>query len=60
MPVAAWTDEGEPLVVAAGMLRRAAFIAGFEGVEEGRGPVVAALPGTGYCAGYRSDDGLIR
>ncbi|WP_055558781.1 hypothetical protein [Streptomyces luridiscabiei] len=58
-PVIAWDDEGQALVVDErnGRLVPANNGRTFTGLSEGRHPVVAAIPGGGWGARYKSDDG---
>lgn len=58
-PVIAWDDEGRALVVSdqTHRLVQAESYRNFHGVSEAGGPVVAAIPGGGWSAVYRQDDG---
>ncbi|MFH0244441.1 hypothetical protein ACGRHY_18955 [Streptomyces sp. HK10] len=60
-PVIAWDDDGNPLVVdgKTGRLRDAGSWSNYVGVHEGEPVVVAALPGDGWRAEYRDDDGTV-
>lgn len=60
MPVEAWTDEGDPMVLQDGKKRlvRASSFSNFIGVTEAeRQPVVGVLPGDGWRFAYADDDG---
>ncbi|MFD8288011.1 hypothetical protein ACFV2B_07225 [Streptomyces lavendulae] len=58
-PVIAWNDEGEALVVDErnGRLVPANNGRTFTGLSEGGHPVVAAIPGGGWSARYKNQDG---
>ncbi|MFE0201248.1 hypothetical protein ACFWZS_30850 [[Kitasatospora] papulosa] len=58
-PVIAWDDEGQALVVdeRSGRLVPANNRRTFTGLSEGGHPVVAAVPGGGWGARYKNDDG---
>lgn len=56
-PVIAWDENGFPLIAGRDRLVRADHRPGFHGVEEARGPVIAALPSGGYRIAYKQDDG---
>jgi hypothetical protein len=58
-PVIAWDDEGEALVVdeRSGRLVPANNGRTFVGLSEGTHPVVAAIPGGGWSARYKNEDG---
>ncbi|MEV4041485.1 hypothetical protein [Streptomyces sp. NPDC049744] len=60
-PVLAWDDEGEALVADenAGRLVRASSLPRFAGLEEARGPIVAAIPANGWVAIFREEDGAL-
>ncbi|MER7043025.1 hypothetical protein ACIF6H_35050 [Streptomyces microflavus] len=58
-PVIAWDDEGQALVVdeRSGRLVPANNGRPFIGLSEGGHPVVAAIPGGGWSARYKDEDG---
>ncbi|MET9810867.1 hypothetical protein [Streptomyces halstedii] len=58
-PVIAWDDEGQALVVdeRSGRLVPANDRRTFTGLSEGVHPVVAAIPGGGWSARYKNEDG---
>lgn len=58
-PVIAWDDEGQALVVdeRSGRLVPADSGRTFTGLSEGGHPVVAAIPGGGWSARYKNQDG---
>ncbi|MFF6859915.1 hypothetical protein ACFY9H_31610 [Streptomyces bacillaris] len=58
-PVIAWGDEGQALVVdeRSGRLVPANDRRTFIGLSEGGQPVVAAIPGGGWSARYKNEDG---
>ncbi|MFF3699009.1 hypothetical protein [Streptomyces sp. NPDC002221] len=58
-PVIAWSDEGIALVAdeKTGRLRKANTYSNFAGVSAGDAKVVAALPGGGWLAEFREEDG---
>ncbi|MFE9797044.1 hypothetical protein ACFYRL_35590 [Streptomyces goshikiensis] len=58
-PVIAWDDEGQALVVdeRSGRLVPANNGRAFTGLSEGGHPVVAAIPGGGWSARYKNQDG---
>ncbi|WP_051722500.1 hypothetical protein [Streptomyces albus] len=59
--VVGWDDDGTPLVVdeKTGRLRDASSWRNYAGVHEGEPAVIAALPGNGWRAEYRNDDGSV-
>lgn len=60
-PVIAWDDDGEALVAASerGRLVLASGYSNFEGLDTADPHVVAALPGAGWLAEYKEDDGTL-
>ncbi|MFD8258686.1 hypothetical protein ACFV19_07010 [Streptomyces griseoluteus] len=55
LPVDAWDDEGEPLVLWRNALRRAQHIEGFRGVRERR-QIVGVVPGGGWMTEWQDPD----
>ncbi|WP_420032281.1 hypothetical protein ACN2WE_05305 [Streptomyces sp. cg28] len=61
LTVIAWDDDGHALVVDSkrGLLVRASSYGNFDTLWEGDNPVVGAIPGGGWAAVFKEDDGTL-
>ncbi|GAX57283.1 hypothetical protein [Streptomyces olivochromogenes] len=57
LPVVAWDDDGFPLVVKRGMLRRASDLGSVTGIHQNHAEVVGAVPGGGWLIDCTDSEG---
>jgi hypothetical protein len=57
LPVIAWDDDGFPLVINRGMLRRAYDLGSVARIQQDHVPVVGAVPGGGWLIDCTDDEG---